>query len=389
MTYAGDRVIHDADSHIMDDPRDVLAFCEDRFRPRLEQYAGPIDERRRRAIAAAAARREDADHVARDAEEIMLRKTFSALGATDRTQRPRALDLLGFRSQLVFNTFGGGYLLDNEYGDDLDYAYGVARAVNRYKLEFCSVDPRLLPVCYVPLADFDRTLRFAEETLAAGAKALLIPSACPKHHSPSHTGLFPFYELAERSGVPLLFHVGGQGRDYFNPTYFQNGFPVLKDWLGGDENFRSVSYMAIPNAPMQTIATLIFDGVFERFPKLRFGVIEMGASWVPSFLRYMDSAHEAFMRHEERLQALTMPPSRYFQRQVRVTPFPAEDVGWIMRNGGADVLMFASDYPHVEGGRNPIKRFETSLAENPREHLDSFYHANMVDLMGNGLRGIA
>ena len=88
--------------------------------------------------------------------------------------------------------------------------------------------------------------------------------------------------------------------------------------------------MGIPGPPAQTLATMIFDGVLERFPDLRIGVIEQGAIWVPSWMRQMEAAFEAFARHEERLQALSLRPSEYVRRQVRFTPYPTEDVGWII-----------------------------------------------------------
>ena len=155
--------------------------------------------------------------------------------------------------------------------------------------------------------------------------------------------------------------------------------------LRGAENFRSVDYMAIPGPPMQTLATMIFDGVLERFADLRFGVIEQGAIWVPGWMRQMESAFDAFSRHEERLQALSLRPSEYVQRQVRVTPYPTEDVGWIAAQGCEDVVLFSSDYPHVEGGRNPIKRFEASMGHLDEATKQRFYAENFADLMGAGL----
>ena len=83
----------------------------------------------------------------------MARKNFAATGSFIAEDRPRALDLLGFSSQLVFNTFHNGRLHDFEHGGDLELAYAAARAHNRGMLEFCSVDPRLLPSLYVPLVD--------------------------------------------------------------------------------------------------------------------------------------------------------------------------------------------------------------------------------------------
>ena len=64
---------------------------------------------------------------------------------------------------------------------------------------------------------------------------------------------------------------------------------------------------------------------------------------------------------EERLRSLSALPSEIVRRQVRVTPYPSEDVGWIIEQSGDDICLFSSDYPHVEGGRNPVKRFEESM----------------------------
>jgi len=250
-------------------------------------------------------------------------------------------------------------------------------------LEFCAVDRRLLATCYVPLVDFERARAMAEEALGMGAAALLVASGCPKGHSPSHVKLDPVWACAQEAGVPVVFHGGGTG-DLIDPDYFRNGLPVPTDFHGGDENFRSVDYMGIPGPPMQTLATLIFDGVLERFPRLKIGVIEQGAIWLPSWMRQMESAVEAFRRHEERLQKLSLRPSEYVQRQVRVTPYPTEDVGWITREVGRDICMFSTDYPHVEGGRRPFERFDRSLGDASEAVRRRFYAENFADLMGSG-----
>jgi hypothetical protein len=70
---------------------------------------------------------------------------------------------------------------------------------------------------------------------------------------------------------------------------------------------------------------------------------------------------------------------------LRVTPYPHEDVGWIVANAGEQVCLFSSDYPHVEGGRNPLKRFDESLTGLSSTAIDRFYTENFIDLMGEGL----
>jgi len=248
-------------------------------------------------------------------------------------------------------------------------------------VEFCSVDDRLLPSCFVPLADFDDAELIAAECVGMGAAALLISSGCPPGHSPSHRSLDRVWAIAQDADIPIVFHVGGTG-DLIDPAYFVNGLPVPPDFHGGEENFRSVDYMAIPFPPMQTLATMVFDGVFDRFPDLRIGVIEQGAIWVPSWMRQMESAFEAFVKHEERVRALEMRPSDYVRRSMKFTPYPTEDVGWIIEQAGPETVMFSSDYPHVEGGRRPIERFEASLGDAPEAHRQAFYADNFVTLMG-------
>ena len=63
--------------------------------------------------------------------------------------------------------------------------------------------------------------------------------------------------------------------------------------------------MAIPVQPAQTLATMIFDGVFERFLICVWAWLA-GAILVPSWMRQMESAIDAFGRHEERLQKLSL-----------------------------------------------------------------------------------
>ncbi len=385
MPYAEGRTYHDADAHVMEPSDWLFPYADPGIRRRMEPvYVGRVRPGEADLFEAFRRRHADPEYRARDEAEIMLRKNWAATGSFLKEDRPRALDLLGFSSQLLFNSSTNQHLVELEHGDDVELAYGFARAHNRAMVDFCSVDRRLLATGYVPLRDFAQAEAMAREALEMGCKALLIASACPRGHAPSHVALDPVWALAQEAGVPIVFHVGGGGR-LLDPAYFENGLPPVPDFHGGAENFRSVDYMAIPYPPMQTLATLIFDGVFERFPELRCGVIEQGASWLPGWMRQLDSAQDAFRRNEERLQKLSLQPSEYVRRQIRVTPYPAEDTGWIIEQAGPEVCLFSSDYPHVEGGRNPIKRFEASIAQLPEATKQRFYCDNFVDLMGRGL----
>src|SRR5689334_12254711 len=381
MPYASGRVIHDADAHIMELPGFLADHLETKYRDRVGDDV--LFPRREGLHSHLKDARSGADF---DESQIMLAKNWAALGSSTRHDRPRSIDLLGFASQLMFTTALLNYSSVLEGGADPDLTYAVARAHTRHMVEFCSVDKRLLPTGYVPLVDFERTEKAAREAIELGAKALLIPSRCPDGHSPSHIGFDPLWAMAEEAGLPIVFHVGGGGV-LLEKAWFNNGLPPVPDFHGGDDNFRSLDYMAIGYAPMKALTALIVDRVLDRFPNLKFGCIEQGASWVPGWMRNMDSAHSAFYKNEERLQKMSLKPSEFVRRQVRVTPYPHEDTGWIIANSGDEVCLFSSDYPHVEGGRNPIKRFETSMqtAGISEPQKQRFYCDNFVDLMGAGL----
>ncbi len=380
MAYVEGRTVHDADSHVMELPGQINAYVEPGLRALFAEKTAsknaPQDW-----VPKAQALQDDPDFRAGDEANLLLRKNYQALGAFRNQDRPRTLDLLGFASQLVFTTAAlGNYGLE-EMGE-IDLAVAAARAHNRMMTEFCSVDRRLLATGYVPLADMARAPQIAREAIELGCKGLIVPSRHPPGHSPSHIALDPLWALVQEAGLPILFHVGGEEK--MHPAYHQNGLPQVLDFHGGAENFTSTSFMSIPLSIWQTLSVLVIDGVFDRFPNLKFGAIELGASWLPSLMRFMDSGAAAFGK-EERLQKLSAKPSEIIRRQFRVTPYPHEDTAWIIENSGEEVCLFSSDFPHVEGGRNPLKRFNDALAGVSETAQRRFYRDNFIDLMGGGL----
>src|SRR5579863_3936382 len=292
MPYVDGRIVHDADTHVMEVPGFLDDVLEARFKPAVARMS--FFERRPGLGAKLAEIGGPEAAAARRAEEggrILLRKNWDALGAFNPQDRTRALDELGFASQLVFTTALLHATQAAEHSGDADLAYGLAAAHDRYIVGFCAADRRLLPTGYVPLMDLERAGAAAAASIARGAKALMIASRCPARHSPSHIALDPVWAAAQEAGLPIVFHVGGGG-PLIAPAYFENGLPPVPDFHGGDDNFKSIDYMAICYPPMQTLATMIFDRVLDRFPRLKVGVIEQGASWLPGWMRAMDSAHD-------------------------------------------------------------------------------------------------
>lgn len=385
MPYVENRIIHDADAHTMEPPewldefgsKVVVDYARDHFSiGDNDKVFGEIDKCR--------ALQHDEDFRAAAADEVMLRKNYRAHGAWDRADRSEALDFMGFSSQLIFPSMPNTLLEAMEHSAPAALTYEVASAANRAQIAFCSGDPRLLPVAYVPLQDLELAGPCATEAIAEGAAALLIPNRMPAEHAQSHVGFDHVWAQAQEARIPVVMHVATPDL-VMPPQHRNNGLPPEPDFHGGGENFRSVSYMAISAAPLQALSMFVFDGVFERFPELKMGVIELGAVWVPSFLRQLEAAMDAFDRHEERLKKLSLRPADYIQRQVRVTPYPTEPTGWIIENSGPDICLFSSDFPHVEGGRNPLRRFDNEVKGLSSDLQNRFFRHNFEDLMGSAL----
>jgi predicted TIM-barrel fold metal-dependent hydrolase len=398
VTYAADRMILDADSHVMELADFLDEFIDPGERDRLRRGGmGALAPILDKAVAQAAARRSDPDVAAAAERRLMTDKGWTAMGGFDPVERSRVLDLFGFAGQLVFATFATAmfslprsirrYRDSGELKRDLDLLYAGASAQNRAMAGFCAADPRLLPVAYVPLIDPERAVVCADQAIAAGCAAVMVPSTPAGDRSPTHPELDAFWSLLEQADTPFVLHVGGGGR-LLDSAFHNNDMPVT-DHLGGGENIRSKDYLAIHHSPEVFLGVLILDGLFDRHPALRGGCIEQGAGWVVSWLHHLDYAQRAFKRTEEPLRRLEGKPSEYVRHHLKFTPFPGEPVGWMIQQGGPELFMFSTDYPHPEGGRDPLAKFEATLGEVDDADQSRFYSGNMAELLGRRAQVIA
>jgi uncharacterized protein len=156
----------------------------------------------------------------------------------------------------------------------------------------------------------------------------------------------------------------------------------VTDHLGGGENVRSKDYLAIHHSPELFLGVLILDGLFDRFPRLRGGCIEQGAGWVVSWLHQLDLARRSFQRTEPPLRTLELKPSDYVRRHLKFTPFAGEPIGWMIEQAGSELFMFSTDYPHPEGGRDPLARFEETLPTTSAADRQAFFAGNFEELLG-------
>jgi predicted TIM-barrel fold metal-dependent hydrolase len=378
LPYGTGRRYLDADSHLMELPGWLAEFADpdirDRIRPLHLGGAGKLADD---AVQRAEQRRGDATAAQHLEARLMSAKGWHALGAFDSAERSRALDLLGFDAQLVFSTFAATQFS----GDDIELLYGGTRAHNRAMAAFCADDARLLPVAFAPWNDPQAMYDVVVEAIDLGAAAVHVPSRPPRRgRGPSHPDFDPMWAALADAGVPFVLHIGGAGR--LVPSEFHdNGHPV-SDFLGGGENVRAKDYMGVAHMTETFLAALVFDGVLERFPTLRGGSIEQGAMWVVPWIRRLDLAQRSFGRNEPVLRDLPRLPSEYVRDRLYFTPFPGEPVGWMIEQTGEELFCFSSDYPHPEGTKNPIERFEATLDGATDSAKQRFYYDNLAALLG-------
>jgi len=143
------------------------------------------------------------------------------------------------------------------------------------------------------------------------------------------------YETCERMDLPVVFHAGGGGLDQYH--------------LSGYEKFIETHTLGFLNANMAQLTSLVIQGVPEKFPDLDIVFQESGIFWVPLMMHRLDSE---YLKRQSEAPLLEQRPSEYMQEfwygiQPLEIPEDEEYLEYIIEMlGGADRLMYASDYPH-------------------------------------------
>jgi predicted TIM-barrel fold metal-dependent hydrolase len=382
MTYAQGRTFYDADSHIMELPDFLKDYADPDLRERMPRIATPRVGTLANLLDEAAERKAHspdrvAELVALGDSLISGPKGYAALGAFNSAERTQALDMLGYHKQLVFATFSTGpaFALQRAIED----RYAAARAHNRAMADFCGKDKRLHGVAALPLDVSALALIELENIIRLGLKAVWIPHRPCGGRSPGHTDLDPIWARLAEAGIPFVLHVGGNPLQ-LDPAWMNTGRKIPTDWLGGGENVRGKDMTSLHQPAETFIGTMVLDGVFERHPRLRGGVIELGAGWVPQMLTRLDWVVDIWRKSEPELAALKRKPSEQITQQLAFTPFVYENVGELIRQSDPRLYLFSSDYPHNEGGRQPLGRFEASLAGHDEAAKTHFYSGNFARL---------
>jgi predicted TIM-barrel fold metal-dependent hydrolase len=385
MPYTpSDRIIYDADSHIMELPNFLKDYADPKFRDDIPEvsYSASLVSDEEVATIMDQGGKHSPEHVQSmidlGDELIAKSKEIQALGAFNKDDRKTAMDLLGFKKQLVFATHSVVLPFHPSSKQPMDLRYAATRAHNRHMADFCSDDDRLMGVAVIPLDDPTRVMEELEFAIDSGSEAIWVPHRAPIGFSPGHIDLDPFWALLAESGIPFLLHVGGSPLQALK-SWSNNGRAAVKDWMGGGENVRTKDAALMHQPPETFISMLLMDGVLDRNPKLRGAAVELGAGWVPEMLKRLDWVAKIYGRVDESVR-FERSPSQQITEQMGFTPFPHEDVADLISQSNEELYLFSSDYPHVEGGRDPLGKFTKYLENESTKVNDNFFSENFLRL---------
>ena len=308
-------------------------------------------------------------------DNVWTNKGCTAPGALDVHRRLDVMDRMQVRRQLMFPTAAGIYgmaLYTTPEGANTRRAFGdeseamgrrMMTAGNEWMIAAAKVSDRVRPVANLFGDTVEELTANARDLIRNGIRALMIASSRPPGGvSPADEALDPFYAMLAEAKIALTMHVGSERMllksDLWGAAKAFEGYKVNEE-VSGDPYRFSTMHLAAENF----LSVLVLGGVFERHPELRLGVVELGAHFMGPLAANLDmwyatanktSLSGVLAAGQERSR-LRYSPSEYIRRNVRVSPFDFEPVGeYIEKFGLAEVYCFASDYPHVEGGKDPI-----------------------------------
>jgi predicted TIM-barrel fold metal-dependent hydrolase len=299
-------------------------------------------------------------------------------GAWDSAARLKVIDGDGIAAEVLFpdgiterNTppFGAGLAL-KPWGVDPELQWAGARAHNRWMAEFCQEEKvRRIGLAVIPvLWSVEEAVKEIKWAHKNGLKGILIPALMGDHDGYNHPKYYPVWQTCQELDMVIHTH-SGPAPDYdFALPGAMGVFLCEFAWWAS----RPLWY-------------LIFGGVFEMFPRLKFVITEVSEFWVPHTLELMDV--RASVKHTsgklgDFRSNLTMKPSEYFARNCWISASAHFDEGSAaVRHGiGIDKVMWGTDYPHPEGSwPKTQEKMEKYLSGIPEDELTKMLSGNAIE----------
>ena len=293
------------------------------------------------------------------------RSLYTSADWQDMDRRLRFMDAEGLDVQVLYPTLG---LLWDGNVEDPRLAAALCRAYNTWAFERCAGHlDRLLPVAHVSLRDAGLAVAEIERVAKLGARAIMVGSAPVDAKSFGHPDYDPVWAAAEDLGLAVSIHPAANN-DYLGSAWYRHRFP----------GFMFISMNVIQD-PRMSLTTMVYDGVFDRFPRLRAATVEAMGSWVGEWVERFEYRYQ-YMGHTAQMQ---QPIREYLGRNVWINADPSEKLlPAIVEFVGDDTFFVGSDYPHAEGFTQPVATIRNLLSRLPSTSVDRILGSNAAAFYG-------
>ena len=319
----------DADGHLFERESEIFEYLEPPFRGRKELLRSnlfpPMDTWNRTALSIAGGYLEGL-HSGGPREEGTVQQWVDFL------------DEAGIEATVLYPTFGLGFSQVKE----VEWGVALANAYNTWLYEkFAKLSPRLKGMALIPIQNPEaavKELRRAVHELGMPGGIIIAGARRPLGDRFYH----PIYEAAQELDAVVAVHAGGPGTRL---EMFSRGIEA-----------RCLGH---PTSLMIEMTSMMFQGVFDFFPRLRFAFLEGGIAWALFLLERMQEAYEQWSVQAPELKR--QPKEHLTSGRIFFHTDLEEDIlPFAVQQLGDHVLLYASDYPHLARGKvlGVLKRFQ-------------------------------
>lgn len=336
--------VFDADGHIFEPQSEIAQFLPPPYRGKVSSglLSSGGDGWNRRALSV----RADA---LREGQEGWIGEHTE--GPVNSERWLEMLDQAGIDGTVLYPTSFLGVCGEK----DRDWAVALATAYNSWMAEYyVRRNPRLHAMAILPLHDIDASVKELRRSVTELGFVGVVLSA--NQNPPLGDRRYdPVYQAAQELDIPVAVHAGGPGRRL--------------DMMDRPIEARCLGH---PTSQMIQMTHMMFSGVFDRFPGLRFSYMEAGVAWV-LFLR--DRMHEAYEQWSVEAPELIREPWEhltsgriYYHCEVDelILPYAVQELG-------DQALLYACDFPHLRPKRvmHDLDEFQerSDLAEETKRRI--------------------
>jgi predicted TIM-barrel fold metal-dependent hydrolase len=295
----------------------------------------------------------------------------------DRDARIAMMDTQGVESTILLPTLG--VTVEHFMRDQVVQTYANLESFNRFIEEDWGFDHqgRIFSAAMLSLIDRERGVTELERVLAQGARVIHLLAGPQGKRSPGDPYFDPFWARVEEAGAVVVFHSAETGYNELfstawgeepNPTPFEQSAFQWMNFFGD----RPI---------IETLTSLVFMNLFDRFPKLRIASLEYGSIWVRYILESIDKKKGMARNGPWPGGRLKRRPSEIFREHIYVAPFPEDDVPALVELLGPERVLAGSDFPHAEGMTEPGDFF-TLVETLPQETQHLVMRDNARRLLG-------